>query len=158
MAQPVPHATYDDLLKAPDHVVTELIDGPLLMSPRPGPRHAVCASAMGGELNFRFDGPRRGGGGDRPGGWWILYEPGLHLGLALGRSGARDIVLVPDLAGWLRERMPGLPGMLLCRPPQVGHSGSIRGPARKTWNVWAKPGVPGVPSRRGCCGPITATP
>ncbi|MGH8476676.1 MAG: Uma2 family endonuclease [Methylococcales bacterium] len=35
-----------------------------------------------------------------PGGWWILDEPELHLG--------RDI-LVPDLAGWRRERMPGLP-------------------------------------------------
>jgi len=30
-------------------------------------------------------------------GWWILYEPELHLG---------DDVLVPDLAGWRRERMP----------------------------------------------------
>ncbi|MGH8524967.1 MAG: Uma2 family endonuclease, partial [Gammaproteobacteria bacterium] len=35
-----------------------------------------------------------------PGGWWILDEPELHLG--------RDI-LVPDLAGWRRERMPALP-------------------------------------------------
>ena len=39
--------------------------------------------------------------GDRgPGGWWILNEPELHLN--------QDIV-VPDLAGWRRERMRELP-------------------------------------------------
>jgi Uma2 family endonuclease len=40
----------------------------------------------------------RGRGG--PGGWWILDEPELHLG---------ENVLVPDLAGWRRERMPEQP-------------------------------------------------
>ena len=40
----------------------------------------------------------RGRGG--PGGWRILAEPELHL--------ARDVV-VPDLAGWRRERLPRLP-------------------------------------------------
>jgi len=35
-----------------------------------------------------------------PGGWWIVLEPELHLG--------RD-VLVPDIAGWRRERMPEYP-------------------------------------------------
>src|SRR5690606_18051551 len=40
----------------------------------------------------------RGRGG--PGGWVILFEPELHL------SGH---VLVPDLAGWRRERMPEMP-------------------------------------------------
>ena len=35
-----------------------------------------------------------------PGGWWILDEPELHL---------RTDVLVPDLAGWRRSRMPKYP-------------------------------------------------
>ena len=35
-----------------------------------------------------------------PGGWRILDEPELHLG---------SDVTVPDLAGWRRARMPGLP-------------------------------------------------
>jgi Uma2 family endonuclease len=35
-----------------------------------------------------------------PGGWWIVDEPELHVG--------EDIV-VPDLAGWRRERMPEFP-------------------------------------------------
>ena len=33
-----------------------------------------------------------------PGGWWIIDEPELHLG-----------EVVPDLAGWRRERMVELP-------------------------------------------------
>jgi Uma2 family endonuclease len=39
-------------------------------------------------------------GGGAPGGWHFAIEPELHLG--------RD-VLVPDLAGWRRERMPVFP-------------------------------------------------
>jgi Uma2 family endonuclease len=47
------------------------------------------------DLGGPFD---RGRGG--PGGWIILYEPELHL---------HGDVLVPDLAGWRRERMPEMP-------------------------------------------------
>src|SRR3712207_8217991 len=39
-------------------------------------------------------------GADGPGGWWIVDEPELLLG---------PNVLVPDLAGWRRERMPRFP-------------------------------------------------
>jgi Uma2 family endonuclease len=35
-----------------------------------------------------------------PGGWLIVDEPELHLG---------NDALVPDLAGWRRERMPEMP-------------------------------------------------
>lgn len=88
-------ATYDDILALPGHVVGEIIDGELIVSPRPAPRHAVAASVLGGELGPPFHGGRGG-----PGGWWILFEPELHLG---------DDVVVPDLAGWRRERMPVMP-------------------------------------------------
>jgi Uma2 family endonuclease len=88
-------ATYDDLLKVPDHLVAEIVDGELFTSPRPAPRHADASSGLGGALRGPFD---RGRGG--PGGWRILDEPELHLG--------RDVV-VPDLAGWRRERLPSLP-------------------------------------------------
>jgi Uma2 family endonuclease len=87
-------ATYADLLKAPDGLVAEIVDGELHTSPRPAPRHAVAASELGAELGPPFS---RGRGG--PGGWWILDEPELHLG--------KDI-LVPDLAGWRRERLPAI--------------------------------------------------
>jgi Uma2 family endonuclease len=88
-------ATYDDLLKVPDHLVAEILDGELHTSPRPAPRHAEAASGLAGALRGPFD---RGRGG--PGGWRILFEPELHL--------SADIV-VPDLAGWRRERLPALP-------------------------------------------------
>ena len=88
-------ATYDDIVALPEHVVGELIDGELYVSPRPAPRHAVASSVLGGELGPPFHGGRGG-----PGGWWILDEPELHFG---------SDVLVPDLAGWRRPRMPTMP-------------------------------------------------
>ena len=79
----------------PDHLVAEILDGELYATPRPAPRHADASSGLGGALRGPFD---RGRGG--PGGWRILDEPELHL--------ASDVV-VPDLAGWRRERLPSLP-------------------------------------------------
>jgi Uma2 family endonuclease len=89
------HATYEDLRAVPRNLVAEIIHGVLVTQPRPATLHARAASALGGELYGPFD---RGRGG--PGGWIILDEPELHLG---------GDVLVPDLAGWRRERMPTLP-------------------------------------------------
>jgi len=96
MADPArKRATYEDLVAAPAHLVAEIINGELVTSPRPASLHARAASNLGGELYNPFD---RGRGG--PGGWIILDEPELHL---------HESVLVPDLAGWRRERMPELP-------------------------------------------------
>jgi len=90
-------ATYEDLLKLPDNVVGEIIGGDLIASPRPASPHAHAASVLGMDLGpFHRD---KGGPGG-PGGWWILDEPELHL---------HGEVLVPDLAGWRRERMPQFP-------------------------------------------------
>ena len=88
-------ATYEDLVAVPAHLVAELINGALVTNPRPASRHARASSSLGGELYGPFD---RGKGG--PGGWIILDEPELHL---------HGDVVVPDLAGWRRERMPELP-------------------------------------------------
>lgn len=90
------NATYEDLLQVSDLLIAEIIDGELLTSPRPALPHARAASVVGQDLG-PFD--RRPGNPDGPGGWWILFEPELHLGT--------DIV-VPDLAGWRRERLPVL--------------------------------------------------
>ena len=96
MASPVKRAaTYDDLLRAPAHKVAEIVEGDLHVSPRPASRHALASSRLGSDLGGSFD---RGRGG--PGGWWIIDEPELHLG---------SDVLVPDLAGWRRERMAEFP-------------------------------------------------
>jgi Uma2 family endonuclease len=91
------NATYDDVRDASDLVVAELIEGNFYTSPRPAIPHARTASALGQDLRS-FDQPP--GDPDQPGGWWILDEPELHFGAD---------VLVPDLAGWRRERLPALP-------------------------------------------------
>ena len=94
-----PRATYADLVALPDHVTGEIVAGELIVSPRPAPSHVESASAMGAIIvgPFRFG---RGG----PGGWWIEDQPELHL-----TDGDEVDVVVPDLAGWRRERMPHLP-------------------------------------------------
>lgn len=89
------HATYEDLIRLPENMVGELIDGELYASPRPAGPHTVTASGLAFALGPSFQWGRGG-----PGGWWITFEPELHL----GRN-----VLVPDLAGWRRERMPEIP-------------------------------------------------
>jgi len=87
--------TYADLLDVPPNKVGEILEGELVVSPRPASRHARAASRLGMLLGKPFD-----LGDDGPGGWVILVEPELHL--------SRD-ALVPDLAGWRRERMPVMP-------------------------------------------------
>jgi Uma2 family endonuclease len=89
-----PRATYQDVLDAPEHMIAEVIGGELHLSPRPGSPHALAASELAYALGPPF---HRGDGG--PGGWIILVEPELHLG---------DDIVVPDLAGWRRSRMPEL--------------------------------------------------
>ncbi len=86
--------TYEDLYKLPENVTGEIIDGELLATPRPSFDHAHAESILGAELVPPF---RLGRGG--PGGWVILVEPEIWLG---------EHVLVPDLAGWKRERLAGL--------------------------------------------------
>ena len=73
----------------------EIIDGTLVTHPRPASLHARASSRLGMDLGGPFD---RGKGG--PGGWVLLDEPELH---------PHGDVLVPDLAGWRRDRMPELP-------------------------------------------------
>ncbi len=94
-------ATYQDLMEVPDHLVAEIIDGELITSPRPASPHALASSVLLTDLvgPFHFG---TGGGGEGPGGWWILVEPEFHFG---------EEVVVPDLAGWRRERMPVLPNV-----------------------------------------------
>jgi Uma2 family endonuclease len=75
-------------------MIAEVIGGELRLQPRPAKPHAAAASALGEELGPPF---KRGRGG--PGGWILLDEPELHLG---------EDILVPDMAGWRRERMPEL--------------------------------------------------
>jgi Uma2 family endonuclease len=88
-------ATYQDLEAAPPDQVAEILNGELVVQPRPPNLHSRATSLLGIELGGPFDAGRGG-----PGGWILLYEPELHLG---------EDVLVPDYAGWRRTRMPTMP-------------------------------------------------
>ncbi len=90
--------SYDQIERLPESKVGEILAGQVVVSPRPAPPHAHAASAIGSALFGPFDRPP--GDPKGLGGWWILDEPELRL---------HGDVLVPDLAGWRRERMPSLP-------------------------------------------------
>jgi hypothetical protein len=93
-------ATYADLEAVPDIMVAEIVDDELHASPRPALPHSHVASAFGALIGGPFHYSRGG-----PGGWWILFEPELHF----GRN-----VLVPDLVGWRRSRLPKAPAGAYC--------------------------------------------
>ncbi len=91
---------YDRLIALPDNRVGEIVGGRLYTQPRPAGPHAAACTSLAAEIHLPY---QRGRGG--PGGWWIIVEPELHF--------VRDTeVLVPDIAGWRRSRLP--------RPPR-GH-------------------------------------
>ena len=77
----------------PAERVAEILDGELHTMPRPARPHARAMTRLTHQL-----GPFDADPGE-PGGWVLLIEPELHLGLGPDK-------LVPDLAGWRRERMP----------------------------------------------------
>jgi Uma2 family endonuclease len=127
-------ATYDDLLALPEHVVGEIVGGELVVSPRPSVPHTLGASALGATLLPPFQFGDAGG----PGGWWILDEPELRL--------SEDVV-VPDLAGWRRERMPSPPTeAFVTLPPdwvcEVLSPSTSRHDRTKKLPIYARVGVP----------------
>jgi Uma2 family endonuclease len=89
-------ASYEELEGIPPHRVGEIIDGELYVSPRPSPAHSRVSVQLVHAL-APFDKPS---GADGLGGWVLLFEPELRLG---------SEALVPDVAGWRRERLPQLP-------------------------------------------------
>jgi Uma2 family endonuclease len=88
--------TYEDILSLPDNVVGEILDGELVVSPRPGLAHGTASYVISASLF----GPFWKGGNGGPGGWWFIVEPELHL---------HGDIVVPDIAGWRRERVPVMP-------------------------------------------------
>lgn len=96
MAEPaVRSASYADLEVVSEHLVAEIIDGVLETHPRPRPSHGGAASRLSYGLTGPFDFGRGG-----PGGWIFIIEPELHFG---------SNVVVPDIAGWRRERLSAEP-------------------------------------------------
>ena len=86
-------AVYEDLFHIPETMTGEIINGELVVTPRPSRRHTSTASRLGYELGPPFEFGR----GDGPGGWIIIDEPEISFD---------EDILVPDLAGWRKERFP----------------------------------------------------
>lgn len=87
-------AVVQGYLAAPETMVAEIIDGELSRMPRPRPRHSRAATRLTLGLGS-MDSPPNG----EPGGWIILVEPEIEFG-------PKPDLLIPDLAGWRRERVP----------------------------------------------------
>ncbi|GLI33526.1 Uma2 family endonuclease [Desulforhabdus amnigena] len=125
--------TYEDLYSIPENAVGEIIDGELVVTPRPSRRHTFASSALDKEIGppYQFG---RGGG---PGGWIIIIEPEISLG---------EDILVPDLAGWKKERFPyseetnwiSVPPDWVC---EVLSPGTVRTDRTRKMPIYARHGV-----------------
>jgi len=124
------NATYADLDTIPDTWVGEIINGDLYAFGRPRSTHARAITRLVQAL-ARYDDD------DSPDGWVILNDVEIWFGKNL---------LVPDVCGWRRSRMPELPDVSTFRlaPDWVceGLSPSTwqldKGPKRE---IYAKGGV-----------------
>lgn len=87
----IDQVSYSVLNALPMGWVGEIVEDELVASPRPVAAQARAAFMLGVELREQLE-QRRGSQGR----WCFLRAPELHLG--------RD-VMVPDLAGWRRERV-----------------------------------------------------
>jgi Uma2 family endonuclease len=88
-------ATYADIEALPERFIGEILDDELIVSSRLPLRQSVARGSLIADLVRAFQRGRR-----EPDAWWILPGPELHL--------AKN-VLVPDVAGWQRRRLPVLP-------------------------------------------------
>lgn len=85
---------YAQLEALPKNMTGEIINGRLVAMPRPAGPHGQAESVLGASILPPYQQGRSG-----PGGWWIVIEPELHF--------IRNIeIVVPDIAGWRKERMP----------------------------------------------------
>jgi len=92
-------ATYEDVLNAPPGFRAEILEGRLVLMPRPASAHLYAAYQLGRILGGPFV-----DGVDGPGRWIILMEPELNFGKEPNLE-----VADPDLAGWRTKRMPQNP-------------------------------------------------
>ena len=124
------NATYADLYTIPDTWVGEIIHGDLYAFPRPRSIHSrALTRTMQALAPYDDD--------ESPDGWIILHDVEIWFGKNL---------LVPDLCGWRRSRMPEMPDVTTMKlaPDWVceGLSPSTvrldKGPKRE---IYAKGGV-----------------
>ncbi len=130
------NATYADLYSIPDNMIGEIIDGELYVMPRPSPKHCNTSSSLGIIIGYYYKMGMNGGSGK----WWILDEPEIHF------SDLKEDFLVPDIAGWKKERMPTLPAETYFSVPpdwicEILSPGTARHDRKKKLPKYAKFGV-----------------
>jgi Uma2 family endonuclease len=124
------NATYADLYTIPENWVGEIIHGDLYAFPRPRSIHSRALTRLMQALAPYDD-------DESPDGWIILHDVEIWFGKNL---------LVPDVCGWRRRRMPEMPDVTVMKlaPDWVceGLSASTvrldKGPKRE---IYAKGGV-----------------
>jgi len=127
--------TYEDLYNLPENMTGEIIDGELIVTPRPSPKHSKASSVLGARITV----PYQFGEGGGPGGWIILDEVEIKFA-----EECRPIV--PDLSGWRVERFPktidtnwiSVPPDWVC---EVLSPGTVRLDRIKKMSKYAKFGV-----------------
>ncbi|MBF0474900.1 MAG: Uma2 family endonuclease [Deltaproteobacteria bacterium] len=96
MAEPAKKiATYEDLYSIPENMTGEIIEGELIVTPRPSKKHAYASSVLDKTIGTPYQIGGRGG----PGGWIFLMDQEIKLD---------ENIVVPALAAWRRERFPVL--------------------------------------------------
>ena len=93
-------ATYADIEALPPHVIGEIVFGSLHVHGFP-PRTGFTIGALVSELMSAFCTSRHGD-------YYVLSRPELHLG---------PHVVVPDIAGWKRERLTPFPETAFIETP-----------------------------------------
>ena len=94
------NSLWEELCALPENVVGEIFNDELVVSPRPAPRHIRTSGVLFNQIYNSFD--------NNEGGWLILCEPQIHFEKPSQKI-PKENVVVPDLAGWRRERLPKLP-------------------------------------------------
>lgn len=127
-------ATYDDLHRVPENMTGQIIDGELIVTPRPSRKHAFAATMLAAEVVPPYCKGGRGG----PGGWVILMEPEIKL---------REDIIVPDLAGWKEERFSWseATNWISASPDwvcEILSSGTVQVDRIKKMTIYAQEGVP----------------
>ena len=87
-------ATFDDLVRLPEDVRAEVLDGVVVVSPPPRLEHGRVQRTLGSFVGTPFDDDDGRGG---PGGWWFLTEVDVQL--------APHQIVRPDVAGWRRAHL-----------------------------------------------------
>ena len=130
---------YRQLEALPEGLRGQILEGELVATSRPFAPHNLASGRIA-QLLSPFDRPSGRTGG--PGGWIFQMETQLHLPSIFFDKN----VLIPDLAGWTRERLPHVPrtGYLELAPDWVcevlspGTAGLDRGLKQR---IYAEAGV-----------------